>query len=292
MRIATHSDRLTLLTDAGGVDVETASGRRFAADPQAVYDRWAEFVAWAREVDGGEGAALSQGPSAIGALAPSGLGAPAPRPRQVFAIGLNYGAHAGEAGLAVPDSPPTFTKFPCCITGPAGPVVLPTGGTVDWEIELVVVMGRAATRVTPEVAWDHVAGVTIGQDYSERTLQLTGPAPQFSLGKSFPGFGPTGPCLVTPDELEDPDDLEIECQVNGETVQKDRTSSLVFNVPQLIARLSAVCTLMPGDLIFTGTPSGVGHARSPQVYLKPGDEVTSRIGGLGTMTQTCVASSV
>lgn len=279
MRIATYADRLTLLTPSA-VDVETTSRGRFAADPAAVYPRWDEFREWADAVSGDE-------PSSVAAEA-SQLGAPSPRPRQVFAIGLNYRTHAAEAGLAPPEHPPTFTKFPSCITGPSGPVHLPPGGCVDWEVELVAVIGREAREVDSAAAWAHVAGLTIGQDFSERVLQTTGPAPQFSLGKSFAGFGPIGPCLVTPDELDDPDDLELECAVNGETVQKDRTSSLIFPVSELVARLSTVCTLYPGDLVFTGTPSGVGHARRPRWYLQPGDQVTSRIEGLGTMTQTCV----
>lgn len=277
MRIGTYANRLTLLTDGGVVDVERTSDGRFGSDPQAIYDDWQSFVEWAPTVPA-DAAAMSD--EVI-------IGAPAPRPRQVFAIGLNYRTHAAEAGLAVPTNPPTFTKFPSCITGPAEPLVLPEG-TVDWEVELVAVVGRVARNVDEADAWDHIAGITVGQDYSERTLQTDGPAPQFSLGKSFPGFGPIGPWLVTPDELDDPDDLEIECTVNGQTVQKDRTSSLVFTVPQLVSRLSAVCTLYPGDLIFTGTPAGVGHARSPQVYLRPGDEITSTIQGIGSMTQRCV----
>lgn len=279
MRIGNYRDRLTLIVGDGyGVDVEEASDGRFAADPQAVYAQWASFAEWARDVPASEGLPLPEEAT---------LGAVVPRPRQVFAIGLNYRTHAEEAGLAIPEAPPTFTKFPSCITGPAALLRLPADGTVDWEVELVAVIGKQASGVAADDGWKHVAGLTIGQDYSERQLQTAGPAPQFSLGKSFPGFGPIGPQLVTPDELNDPDDLEIECLVNGETVQKDRTSSLVFSVPELVARLSAVCTLYPGDLIFTGTPSGVGHARKPQRYLKDGDAVTSHINGIGTMTQHC-----
>lgn len=281
MRIGNYRDRLTLIVgDGHGVDVEEASDGRFSADPQAIYGTWASFSDWARDVHKYEGIPLPDD---------AALGAVAPRPRQVFAIGLNYRPHAEEAGLSIPESPPTFTKFPSCITGPVAPLRLPAEGDVDWEVELVAVIGTQAVRVDASDGWKHVAGLTVGQDYSERRLQTAGPAPQFSLGKSFPGFGPIGPVLVTPDELDDPDDLEVECLINGETVQKDRTSSLIFSVPELVARLSAVCTLYPGDLIFTGTPSGVGHARKPQRYLKNGDAVTSRIDGIGTMTQTCIA---
>lgn len=281
MRIAVHDDRLTLLRPDAAIDVGRVSGGRFGPDAAAVYDDWEAFLEWAAQV---EVDAADAPPGA-----PGSVGAPSPRPRQVFAIGLNYRTHAEEAGLALPEHPPTFTKFPSCITGPDGPIVLPPGGTVDWEVELVAVIGRTAHQVAEADAWAHVAGLTIGQDLSERQMQTAGPAPQFSLGKSYPGFGPTGPVLVTPEELHDPDDLALECMVNGETVQKDRTSSLHFAIPELVARLSAVCTLHPGDLVFTGTPSGVGHVRTPRTYLQPGDVVTSRIEGIGEMSQTCVA---
>ncbi|MGZ4411780.1 MAG: fumarylacetoacetate hydrolase family protein, partial [Gaiellaceae bacterium] len=214
---------------------------------------------------------------------PADLEAPAPRPWQVFAIGLNYAAHAQETGRGMPERPPTFTKFPTCIAGPAAPVFLPTA-QVDWEVELVVVIGRRAQRVAPESAWAHAAGVTIGQDLSARDVQYDGPVPQFSLGKSFPGFGPIGPWLVTPDELPDRDDLALECRLNGEPVQQGRTSEMIAPVPELIARLSAVCPLLPGDLIFTGTPAGVGHSRTPPRYLRSGDELVSSIEGIGSFT--------
>ena len=152
-----------------------------------------------------------------------------PSPRQVFAIGLNYAAHAAEAGLENPTFPPTFTKFPTCLTGPDATVELPSE-FVDWEVELVVVIGRLAYEVAAGDGWRHVAGLTVGQDLSERIVQTRPPAPQFSLGKSFPGFGPIGPWVVTPDELDDPDDLALGCTVNGEEVQKSRTSDLIFGV--------------------------------------------------------------
>ena len=152
----------------------------------------------------------------------------------------------------------------------------------------MVVIGREATEISEAQAWGHVAGLAVGQDYSEREKQTAGPVPQFALGKSHPGFGPFGPFLVTVDEVDDPDDLDIECVVNGETVQKDRTSSMIFPVPALIERLSSVVMLYPGDVGFTGTPSGVGMTRTPPLFLKPGDEVVSRIEGLGELRQVCL----
>jgi 2-keto-4-pentenoate hydratase/2-oxohepta-3-ene-1,7-dioic acid hydratase in catechol pathway len=272
MRVASFNGRLSLLRDADErVDVERASGGRFTSDPQAVYERWEEFAAWAEGTDAGE------------PFDGSGLEAPVPRPRQVFALGLNYAMHAEEAGLELPAMPLTFTKFPSCIAGPDAVVPVATD-RVDWEVELVVVVGRAAHRVAAADAWDHVAGLTVGQDLSARDVQMLGSPPQFSLGKSFPGFGPTGPWLVTPDELGDRDDLGIGCAVNGKPMQDDRTSSMLFGVGEIVARLSAICPLLPGDLIFTGTPAGVGNRMDPPRYLRPGDELVSTIEGIGSMT--------
>ncbi|MFC5747465.1 fumarylacetoacetate hydrolase family protein [Actinomadura rugatobispora] len=270
MRIANRNGRLVIVTAAGAIDVATASDGRFSPDPQAVYDRWEEFARWAADGPSGPGEPFS----------PGDLGAPVPRPRQIFAIGTNYADHAAEAGVADPGFPPTFTKFPTCLTGPDATVALP-GGTVDWEVELVVVIGRRAHRVPEDRGWAHVAGVTVGQDLSERTVQMRPPMPQFSLGKSFPGFGPTGPWVVTPDELPDPDDLAIGCRLNGEQVQEARTKSLIFGVPALVHRLSSVTPLLPGDLVFTGTPGGIGGARKPPRFLAPGDELVSAVEGVG-----------
>ncbi len=283
MRIINVGGALHLLTRDGLVDVATLSGGRFGPAVQEVYERWDEFVSWSRPHVGIVADADLHLPSET-----TSIGSPAPAPRQVFAIGLNYHDHAAEAGLDAPTSPPVFTKFLTSLTGPYAALGLPSEN-VDWETELVAVIGRRAEHVAPVDGWSHIAGLSIGQDYSERQVQLTGPAPQFSLGKSFPGFGPVGPWLVTPDELADPDDLEMECTIDGESVQKGRTSSMIFSVPELVARLSAVTPLLPGDIIFTGTPAGVGGARRPPRFLRPGETVVTSIQGLGHMSQTCVA---
>ena len=167
---------------------------------------------------------------------------------------------------------------------------LPAGGHTDWEIELVAVIGARAWRVAESDAWRHVAGLTAGQDLSERISQLAGPAPQFSLGKSLPGFTPMGPCLVTPDEFADPDDLGLRATINGEEVQKARTSELIFPVPVLVSRLSHRLPLLPGDVIFTGTPAGVGLGRNPQRWLADGDELVSTIEGIGELRQRFAAA--
>ncbi|MBV2354026.1 fumarylacetoacetate hydrolase family protein [Streptomyces sp. J2-1] len=282
MRIGNLAGRLTLFTgDAPvrAVDVEKESGGRFAADPQAVFAHWDDFLAWAAGADTAGAAEFDA----------ADLGAPAPAPEQVFAIGINYAEHAAESRFDRPDRfPPVFTKFRSSLSGPVTTVRLPDGGRTDWEVELVVVVGRTARNVPAARAWEYVAGLTVGQDLSERELQLSGPAPQFSLGKSYPGFAPTGPWLVTPDEFADPAVLRLGCAVNGEQVQDGTTADLLFPVAELIEGLSAVLPLHPGDLIFTGTPAGVGLGRSPQRFLAPGDVLTSRIEGIGELRQSFV----
>lgn len=271
MRIANLDDRLVLLRDAGAVDVHTASDGRFGPDPQSVFDDWPAFAQWAQTAAG-----------APRSYAVSDLKAPVPRPRQIFAIGLNYVKHARESGLPLPEVPMVFTKFQSAVTGPSGRIAL-SGDTVDWEVELVVVIGTAAHQVDIAQAWSHVAGLTVGQDLSDRAVQTTGSPAQFSMGKSFPGFAPIGPAMVSLDEFEDPDDLRVSTELNGVTVQDSRTSDLVFSVPQLIAYLSGIVTLLPGDLIFTGTPEGVGLGRTPPSYLEDGDTIVTTIERIGSM---------
>jgi len=282
VRIANLADRLVVLVGDTAVDVEKASEGAFTADPQAIYDRWDDFTAWA----------LSAQLPAGEAFDPADLGSPAPAPRQVLAIGLNYRAHAAESGFAAPEAePPVFTKFSSCIVGPYVEVTLPAGGHTDWEVELVAVMGRRAHQVSERDALSCVAGYAVGQDISERKLQMAATPPQFSLGKSLPGFGPIGPWLVTLDELDDPNDLQLTCAIDGEQVQSGRTSELIYSVPALVSKLSASMPLLPGDVIFTGTPSGVGLGRRPQRWLQPGQELVSTIEGIGELRNRFVAAS-
>jgi 2,4-didehydro-3-deoxy-L-rhamnonate hydrolase len=281
MRFANLAGRFAVHTEAGALDVERVSAGRFGPSPDAVFERWDEFTAWAATAELAGGDTYDQ----------HDLGSPSPTPRQVFAIGLNYREHAGESGYAAPvGEPPVFTKFPSCIVGPHADVRLPSDGTTDWEVELVVVIGRTARNVSREDAARYVAGYTIGQDLSERKLQSAAVPPQFSLGKSLPGFGPVGPVLVTLEEFADPDDLALCCSVNGETLQQGRTRDMIFSVPELIAKLSATLPLRPGDLIFTGTPAGVGIGRKPPRFLRPGDELVSRIDGIGEMRNRLLPS--
>ncbi len=278
MRFGNVGGRMQLVVGDGLVDVEEASAGRLPAGPVAALDDWDALVEWARPVDGASAASAP--------LAGAALQAPVPRPRQVFGVGLNYRLHVAEGGRNVPEEPAVFTKFPSCINGPTSEI--PVGSeTVDWEVELVVALGRTAHRVGVDRAWDHVAGLMVGQDISDRAVQMRPPA-QWSLAKSFTGFGPTGPFLVTADDVPDRDDLELGCSVNGEEVQKARTSDLIFPVPELVSRLSHIVTLWPGDLIFTGTPSGVGYARTPPRFLHVGDVLTSYIEGIGELRNPCI----
>ncbi|GAA4558843.1 fumarylacetoacetate hydrolase family protein [Pseudonocardia xishanensis] len=278
MRILNLSGRLAVDIDGSyAVDVATASDGRFGPDPHSVYDQWDEFVTWA----GGDLPISSRV-----TVDHTALGAPAPRPRQVFAVGLNYREHAEEAGLDLPEIPMVFTKFPSAVTGPGGVIDLPKG-SVDFEVELVAVVGREAAGVSTADAWAHIAGLTVGQDLSERELQLAGPAPQqFNMGKSYRGFAPIGPVLVTPDEFADPDDIEISCALNGVEVQKTRTSDMIFSIPKIVEFLSSVATLWPGDVIFTGTPSGTGWSRDPKLLIGPDDELVTVAEGIGQMRHT------
>jgi 2-keto-4-pentenoate hydratase/2-oxohepta-3-ene-1,7-dioic acid hydratase in catechol pathway len=262
------------------VDIAEASGAKFGPDVHGCFAQWADVTAWA----------AGNGTKGAKPFAVTNLEAPSPVPRQSFGIGLNYALHAAESNLPQPEFPPTFTKFPSCITGPYATVELPSEG-IDWEVELVVVIGKTAHNVKAADAWSHVAGLTIGQDLSNRAVQLRPPVPQFNLGKSFTGFGPMGPWIVTVDELANPDDLALSCAIDGETMQDSRTSDLIFSVSALIELLSEIITFYPGDVIFTGTPSGVGAGRKPQRFLKPGEVLVSTIEGIGSITTTLVTKN-
>lgn len=284
MRIINLNRRLSLLLDDGIVDVERASKGQFSSDVQSVYGRWADFEKWGRAFDGPPTGPLPSRETDI-------VGAPAPRPPQVFAVGLNYRSHAAEASIDTPDSPLVFTKFPASIAGPYDTIELPSQN-VDFEVELVAVVGMYSRRIAVEDGWSCIAGLTLGQDLSERVIQSAPPVPQqFNLAKSFAGFSPIGPCLATLDEFADPADVPISCILSTEPMQHGRTSDLIFSIPALVAYLSSVLPLLPGDLIFTGTPSGVGWARNPRRLITPDDELISTAEGIGTMHHRFVTAS-
>lgn len=291
MRLANVDGRAVLLTSddpsgyCRGVDVGTASDSKFGPGMPEVYADWNGFRSWADTAFDD----LTADERATG-FDRAQLGSPSPAPKQIVAIGLNYSEHAAESGFAVPETlPPTFTKFVSSLSGPDCTVTLPAGGNTDWEVELVVVIGQTAKDVDEADAWGYVAGLSVGQDISERVSQLTGPAPQFSLGKSFPNFAPVGPWLVTPDSVPNKDDLGLGCSLDGETVQSGRTGDLLFSVASLVSKLSATITLFPGDIIFTGTPSGVGLGRKPPRYISSGQRLDSWIEGIGEIHQTFVS---
>jgi 2-keto-4-pentenoate hydratase/2-oxohepta-3-ene-1,7-dioic acid hydratase in catechol pathway len=245
----------------------------------AALHEWPAFAEWARGV---------REDDATAGLVETDLWPPVPRPAKVFAIGMNYREHAKEAGLDIPQTPVVFTKFPNCLVGPRAAVEL-SSDFVDWEVELVVVISRRGRRIAPAQAFDYVAGYCVGQDISDRRIQFSDKPPQFSMGKSIDTFGPIGPALVSLDAFPDPNNLALTCDVAGERMQDARTSDLIFPVAELIAFLSSMCTLEPGDLIFTGTPSGVGSTRNPRRYLKVGEEIVSTIEHIGTLVNRCVA---
>ncbi len=279
-RLANVDGRASLVDDDGSFhDLESASGGRLGPDPLAALA--------SPDVLHAVGAALAPA-SAVGSFADAReaqrVGAPVPRPRSCFAVGLNYPAHAAEANVAPPANPLVFTKFPSCLTGPDADIDLGCA-TADWEVELVVVIGRGGRGIPRSDAWAHVAGLTVGQDISDRALQFSAVPPHFDLGKSRDTYGPTGPVVVSTDLVATPDDLALSCSVNDAVRQEDRTSSMIFDVPFLVSYLSDILTLHPGDLLFTGTPNGVGMASGST--LAPGDVITSTIEGIGTMVNRC-----
>lgn len=284
MRLANVDGRVCVVGADGGFDLAAASSGLFSSLVDDVIPSLVEVQAWVEANSPELDASLS-----MEALDQDldRLGPPVTRPVQVFAIGLNYADHAAETGLELPEQPMVFTKWMSSLAGPGAVVSLPAD-TVDWEVELVVVMGSGGRDIRREDALGHVAGYCIGQDISERRLQMVSAPAQFSLAKSLRNFSPIGPWLTTLDEIADPMDLAIGCWRGDEILQQSRTSHLIFDVPQLIEYLSGRVELMPGDVIFTGTPDGVGVGRRPRVFIEPGWTITSEIEGLGQMRTSFV----
>jgi 2,4-diketo-3-deoxy-L-fuconate hydrolase len=281
IELANFNGRAQLIVDRRLIDVERRSARRFSHDPMEVLRVWEPFCDWARE---------QQADEHCPALDPARLSACVPAPSQLFAIGLNYRAHAQETGAALPKQPMVFTKFQSCLAGPCAEIAL-TSDTVDWEVELCVVLARGGRAIAAERALEHVAGYCVGQDISDRGRQRADNPPQFSLAKSAAGFGPIGPALVAAEAIPDPAGLRLTCDVDGERMQDGRTADMVFSVPELIAYLSRYCEMRPGDLIFTGTPAGVGAGHKPPRFLRPGERIESEIQGLGRLDNRCVSGA-
>ena len=237
-------------------------------------------------LDGGldRAAAAAEKAAAAGDFTDGDPLAPIPDPPKVICIGLNYRDHAVETNSEIPSEPVVFGKFGNTVRGPDATVALPAASSqVDYEAELVVVVGRAGRRIAEGDAMNHVAGYMNGNDVSARDWQKGRPGGQWLLGKTPDGFAPTGPYLVTADEAGGPADWPVRLELNGETMQDGNTADFLFTVPQVIAHVSTVMTLEPGDLIFTGTPAGVGAARKPPVWIRDGDETAVTIGPLGTL---------
>jgi 2-keto-4-pentenoate hydratase/2-oxohepta-3-ene-1,7-dioic acid hydratase in catechol pathway len=210
--------------------------------------------------------------------------APVPDPAKIVCLGLNYRDHAAESGMDVPSEPILFSKYATTLIGHGASIVLPPcSNEVDYEAELVVVIGAGGRDIPRDRAMEHVAGYAVGHDVSARDWQLNKPGKQWMAGKTFDTFAPVGPALVTADEVPDPQALGIRLQLNGRTMQDSNTNQLVFPVDEIVSYLSRIFTLETGDLIFTGTPPGVGMARKPPVWLQPGDIVEVEIDGLGTL---------
>jgi len=219
------------------------------------------------------------------------LGAPLVRPSKIVCVGLNYAKHAEETGMALPAEPILFFKATSALVGPNDDLIIPKGSEkTDWEVELGVVIGKKASYVSKEEALDHVAGYVLHNDYSERAFQIER-AGQWVKGKSCDTFAPVGPFIATRDEIKDPNNLHLWLKLNGEMLQDSSTSDFVFNVQEVVSYISQFMTLLPGDIISTGTPFGVGMGFNPPKYLKPGDVVELGIEGLGSSKQTARAYS-
>ncbi|WP_149276523.1 fumarylacetoacetate hydrolase family protein [Pareuzebyella sediminis] len=217
------------------------------------------------------------------------LGAPLVRPSKIVCVGLNYAKHAAESGMALPKEPVLFFKSTSAIVGPNDDLIIPKGSEkTDWEVELAVVIGKKASYVSEADALDHVAGYVLHNDYSERAFQIEKEG-QWCKGKGCDTFAPIGPFIATKDEIDNPNDLKLWLTLNGEMVQNSATSDFIFNIQQVVSYISQFMTLLPGDIISTGTPSGVGLGFEPPKYLKPGDVVELGIEGLGTSKQVARA---
>jgi 2-keto-4-pentenoate hydratase/2-oxohepta-3-ene-1,7-dioic acid hydratase in catechol pathway len=283
MKLANLRGRATLVVDEGIIDVEKASNGRFSSRTDTLVGDLEELSAWFESAK----PALSESISSAHVMRDPDLGPVISQPGQVFAIGLNYRTHALEMGLTLPTKPMVFTKFPSSVAGANAtfPIVSPK---TDWESELVVVFGKRGRHVTETDALRFVAGYCVGQDLSDRELQLLGSPAQFSLGKSYENFTPFGPWLTSADEVEDPNKLAIACEVNGERQQNSNTSDMVFSVAELISYLSSVVEIRPGDIMFTGSPHGVGQGQSPPRFLTAGDVLETTIEGLGALRNVAV----
>lgn len=283
MRIANLAGRATIVTDDGIIDVAKSSNGAFSASVDKCVRQLDTLKVWFESARPAPSERITPDEFASDLR----LGPVVTAPAQIFAVGLNYRHHANEMNLSVPSEPMVFTKFVSSLCGPNDELPV-QGARTDFEAELVVVIGKTSRDLEVASALKAVAGYCVGQDYSERGLQMRGAQPQFSLGKSHRHFSPVGPWLTTTDEVSSPNDLGIRCLVNGEELQNSSTSDMVFSVAEIVSYLSTVVELRPGDLIFTGSPHGVGQGRTPPVFLKPGDRIVTEIERLGHITNAAI----
>jgi 2-keto-4-pentenoate hydratase/2-oxohepta-3-ene-1,7-dioic acid hydratase in catechol pathway len=284
MRIICHEGRAAFAEGEVVRWVDEVSEGRLTGDPSALLaaGRWDELVALHRRDDLGDARPAPDTP----------LQAPTPRPGTIFGIGANYAEHAKTAGIKAGTFPTVFIKLPSSVVGPTAEVVIPAGHVqIDWESELAFVIGRVGRDITREDALDHVAGVMVAQDITERDVQFNAGGGQFTLGKGYDTFCPLGPALVTLDELPPLGELRVKATINDEVVQDGSVGDMTYDVPALIAALSQVTTLRPGDVVLTGTPAGTGFTREPPRFLVPGDRLVTEIPGVGVLSNTIVAEA-
>jgi len=279
-RLASFGNRAHLVVGDENhlVDIGHASHGSLPSDPMTCLARWDEV----RELAG----ALIVPSDAPRAILDT-LDCPVPRPRQMFGIGINYRKHAAEMSSSLPNTPLTFAKFQSSLNTPAGDIPI-VGDTCDYEAEVVVVVSVGGRNIAESDAWNHIAGLCVGQDVSDRQLQYSGSPPQFSLGKSRQGFAPIGPWVCDVRDHPKRDELSFGCTINGEERQNASTGDMIFDISRLVSYLSTICELFSGDIIFTGTPSGVGHGHKPPVYLRPGDVIVTTLENVGTLRNCCI----
>jgi 2-keto-4-pentenoate hydratase/2-oxohepta-3-ene-1,7-dioic acid hydratase in catechol pathway len=280
MKLANIAGRASIIIDGKVLDIENGSNGELSSDLSTIVDLDnADRLKKLAEAD------VSKLPD----LDPSTIGAPVLRPSKVVALALNYASHVIESNKTFPEEPHVMVKLPSSIIGPYDDIVKPKGrDMIDFETEIVLVVGRKFTAISEDEAWDVVAGITAGQDISDRGEQFRAPIKQFSMAKSYDTFSPIGPFLVTPDEFPNRDDIGMTGWVDGEEMQTARTSDFIFSVPATLAWLSRFVTFEVGDLIFTGTTGGVGDARTPPVYLHPGAVVETEVEHVGRMRNVVV----
>ena len=275
-KLANIDGKSSLIHGDSYYDINSISQGEITSDPFYILDSLDDLHDLSSKIDNFEPTGLIEN---------SLLGAPVTNSRNCYAVGLNYRAHAEESGMEIPPFPMVFTKHTSCIVGPFDNIEM-RSDIVDYEAELVLVIGKKGKNISKESAWDHVAGLTVGQDISDRAVQFHATPAQFNLGKSFDTFGPIGPYLVSPDSVANKNAVHLECHINNELRQESSTDDLIFTVPDIISYISEFLTLNTGDLIFTGTPSGVGATQGK--LLKDGDIITTSIKEIGTIKNKCI----